>query len=359
MIDQGARILLADDDPDILMLISFCLQRAGFNVILAENGQEALDKAVTENPDMIILDRMMPGMDGIEVCRKLRQNSNEVFIVMLTAMSSDEDRIKGLEAGADDYIGKPFNSQELVLRLKAIMRRGRNPVAPAPVATYAYANRNQSAGRQTTPLPAQAVQKPAAAATADKTNSAQYLPALLKEASKAAQGSNVKLARELYLRVLKLESTNEQALMWLAWYAEDPYEGCKYLERLVAAHPENARAREFLEAGRSKIEEVNRLISDSSMLNYWTIAEQVHIDRIKKGQDRRTAPVTPIGQLLLQKGFITDVQLETAVSLHEMFSRLGAPKKLGEVLLEYGYLNKEQLSQVLHEQQADFESQFY
>ncbi len=116
------KILLADDEQDILMLVNFHLQRAGYHVILAENGKEALEKAYQEKPLLAILDRMMPEMDGMEVCRKLREASPGMYIIMLTALATDGHRIDGLEAGADDYIAKPFNPRELTLKVRAMLR---------------------------------------------------------------------------------------------------------------------------------------------------------------------------------------------------------------------------------------------
>lgn len=122
MSNQAQTILLADDEQDILMLVNFHLQRAGYQVILAENGREALEKAVEAKPVLAILDRMMPEIDGVEVCRRLRQTNPGIFIIMLTALAADDQRISGLEAGADDYMIKPFNAKELVLKVKAMMR---------------------------------------------------------------------------------------------------------------------------------------------------------------------------------------------------------------------------------------------
>ena len=122
MADANNKILLADDEQDVLMLVNFHLQRAGFSVILAENGMEALEKAAEEKPALAILDRMMPEMNGIEVCRRLREASPGMYIILLTAMTGDDQRIGGLEAGADDYISKPFNARELVLKVKAMLR---------------------------------------------------------------------------------------------------------------------------------------------------------------------------------------------------------------------------------------------
>lgn len=122
MSSQVQTILLADDEQDILMLVNFHLQRAGYQVILAENGREALEKAAETPPALAILDRMMPEIDGVEVCRRLRQINPGIFIIMLTALAADDQRIGGLEAGADDYMVKPFNAKELVLKVKAMMR---------------------------------------------------------------------------------------------------------------------------------------------------------------------------------------------------------------------------------------------
>ena len=122
MPEQNEKILLADDEHDILMLVNFHLQRAGYQVILAENGKEALEKAELEKPVLAILDRMMPEMDGIEVCRRLREINPGIYIIMLTALATDEHRFGGFEAGADDYIVKPFNAKELTMKVKAMVR---------------------------------------------------------------------------------------------------------------------------------------------------------------------------------------------------------------------------------------------
>ena len=123
MADSIGKILLADDEQEVLMLVNFHLQRAGYTVILAENGLEALEKAAQEKPVLAILDRMMPEMDGVEVCRRLREVNPGMYIIMLTAMADDDQRIDGLEAGADDYMSKPFNARELTLKVNAMLRR--------------------------------------------------------------------------------------------------------------------------------------------------------------------------------------------------------------------------------------------
>jgi DNA-binding response OmpR family regulator len=119
------RVLIVDDDPDIQRLVSYNLTQAGFEVTTAENGRKALDSVHKHPPDLIILDLMLPDIDGMEVCRTLRQgeNSRRIPIVMLTARSEEIDRVIGFELGADDYVMKPFSPRELVLRIKSIFRR--------------------------------------------------------------------------------------------------------------------------------------------------------------------------------------------------------------------------------------------
>ncbi len=123
MSGQNEKILLADDEHDILMLVNFQLQRAGYQVLLAENGREALEVAQREKPALAILDRMMPEMDGVEVCRRLRETNPDIYVILLTALGAEDQRVMGLENGADDYISKPFSGRELVLRVKAMLRR--------------------------------------------------------------------------------------------------------------------------------------------------------------------------------------------------------------------------------------------
>jgi len=115
-------ILVVDDEPNIVELARLYLKNEGFDVEVAENGREALEKARTLNPKLVLLDIMLPELDGIEVCRTLRKES-DIPIVMLTARADDVDKIVGLELGADDYITKPFNPREMVARVKAVLRR--------------------------------------------------------------------------------------------------------------------------------------------------------------------------------------------------------------------------------------------
>jgi two-component system phosphate regulon response regulator PhoB len=119
------RVLIVDDDPDILRLVSYNLSQAGFQVTTAATGRTALEYTQKHPPDLIILDVMLPDVDGLEVCRTLRQrdHSRRIPIIMLTARSEEIDRVIGFELGADDYVMKPFSPRELVLRVKSIFRR--------------------------------------------------------------------------------------------------------------------------------------------------------------------------------------------------------------------------------------------
>jgi two-component system phosphate regulon response regulator PhoB len=119
------RVLIVDDDPDIQHLVSYNLSQAGFDIVTATTGRKALESVQTHPPDLIILDLMLPDVDGVEVCRMLRQreSSRRIPIVMLTARSEEIDRVIGFELGADDYVMKPFSPRELVLRVKSIFRR--------------------------------------------------------------------------------------------------------------------------------------------------------------------------------------------------------------------------------------------
>ena len=117
-------ILLVDDEPSILQLAQMYLERDGFRVKTAADGEAALSSVATLHPALVVLDVMLPKLDGFEVCKRLRMQDNPVAILMLTARDDDVDKILGLELGADDYLTKPFNPRELVARVKAILRRG-------------------------------------------------------------------------------------------------------------------------------------------------------------------------------------------------------------------------------------------
>ncbi len=116
-------ILLVDDEASIVQLAQLYLEREGFRTISVGDGQAALDAVASQRPALVVLDVMLPNVDGFEVCRRLRAQDDPVAILMLTARDDDIDKIIGLELGADDYLTKPFNPRELVARVKAILRR--------------------------------------------------------------------------------------------------------------------------------------------------------------------------------------------------------------------------------------------
>ncbi|WP_117211881.1 response regulator transcription factor [Allorhizocola rhizosphaerae] len=126
---MGTQVLVVDDDPTVSDVVRRYLERAGYQVTLAGDGDSALETYERTRPDLLILDLMLPGVDGLEVCRRIRQNHDLVPIIMLTALGEEMDRIVGLQLGADDYVTKPFSPRELVLRAQSVLRR----VQPAPV----------------------------------------------------------------------------------------------------------------------------------------------------------------------------------------------------------------------------------
>ncbi|HOG47540.1 MAG TPA: response regulator transcription factor [Anaerolineae bacterium] len=117
-----ARILIAEDEPQMMGILAFALESEGWAVLTAYDGQQALDKVVAELPDLLLLDVMLPRVDGLEICRRVRE-STTIPVILLTAKREEEDIIRGLELGADDYITKPFRPRELVLRIQAVLRR--------------------------------------------------------------------------------------------------------------------------------------------------------------------------------------------------------------------------------------------
>ena len=118
-------VLVADDDPDILALVTFRLERAGYDVVAANDGEQALQLALAQPPDLAVLDVMMPKLDGYEVTTRLRQNerTRRMPIILLTARVQEADIARGFEVGADDYVKKPFSPQELGARVQAILGR--------------------------------------------------------------------------------------------------------------------------------------------------------------------------------------------------------------------------------------------
>ncbi|MGY9068155.1 response regulator transcription factor [Streptomyces sp. CAS3] len=119
-----ARVLVVDDDPTVAEVVAGYLDRSGYAVDRADDGPTALGRARDRWPDLVVLDLMLPGMDGLEVCRRLREQG-PVPVIMLTARGDEEDRVLGLEVGADDYVTKPFSPRELVLRVESVLRRSR------------------------------------------------------------------------------------------------------------------------------------------------------------------------------------------------------------------------------------------
>ncbi|MFN8523601.1 MAG: response regulator transcription factor [Chloroflexota bacterium] len=132
----GPTVLVVDDERNIVQLARVYLRNEGYTVEAASNGKEALEKARLVKPSLIVLDVMMPEMDGLEVCRQLRRES-DIPIIMVTARGDDVDKIVGLELGADDYLTKPFNPRELVARVKAVLRRFEAGHKPARVIQFA------------------------------------------------------------------------------------------------------------------------------------------------------------------------------------------------------------------------------
>ncbi|GAA3220576.1 response regulator transcription factor [Actinocorallia longicatena] len=122
-----AVILVVDDDPDICDLVSLKFEQSGFDVITAGNGDDALELGRTKIPDLIVLDLMMPGMSGLDVCREFRKDPalDRVPVIMLTAKAQESDLEQGFAAGADDYVTKPFSPRELLTRARAVLARGR------------------------------------------------------------------------------------------------------------------------------------------------------------------------------------------------------------------------------------------
>jgi DNA-binding response OmpR family regulator len=132
---MGQRVLVVDDDSTVSDVVRRYLERDGFTVGLAVDGPSALRSFAQEKPDLVVLDLMLPGIDGLEVCRRMRALDPALPVVMLTALGEESDRVLGLEVGADDYVTKPFSPRELVLRIRSVLRRTAQPgPAAAPPA---------------------------------------------------------------------------------------------------------------------------------------------------------------------------------------------------------------------------------
>jgi two-component system, OmpR family, response regulator len=138
---MNAHLLVVDDEPNIVELLSASLRFAGYDVSTATNGTEALKKARSIDPDLVVLDVMMPGLDGFDVVRRLRADDRHVPVLFLTARDAVEDKVKGLQTGGDDYVTKPFSLDELVARVRALLRRaGHREDAASGAAVLRYAD---------------------------------------------------------------------------------------------------------------------------------------------------------------------------------------------------------------------------
>ena len=124
---MGKTILIVEDEQNIVDILSFNLSREGYDTLEAYDGPTGLQLALEQNPDLILLDLMLPGMNGFDVCRKVRESGSSTPILMLTAREEEADKVLGLELGADDYITKPFDAKEVLARIKAVLRRGAKP----------------------------------------------------------------------------------------------------------------------------------------------------------------------------------------------------------------------------------------
>jgi DNA-binding response OmpR family regulator len=131
VVTEAARILVVDDDPTVSEVVARYLRHDGYVVEMVADGRTALDHALADPPDLVVLDLMLPGLDGLEVARRIRAMA-PVPIIILTARGQESDRIVGLDLGADDYVAKPFSTKELVARVRAVLRRAQGPLATAP-----------------------------------------------------------------------------------------------------------------------------------------------------------------------------------------------------------------------------------
>jgi two-component system OmpR family response regulator len=135
---QSARLLVVEDEPNILELLAASLRYAGFDVVTAMGGTEAVQAAGRHRPDLIVLDVMLPDMDGFDVVRRLRSGGDRIPVVFLTARDATEDKVRGLTLGGDDYVTKPFSLEEVIARIRAVLRRTHgDPGDPSPRLTFA------------------------------------------------------------------------------------------------------------------------------------------------------------------------------------------------------------------------------
>jgi DNA-binding response OmpR family regulator len=141
------RILVVDDEPMVRDVLARYLTADGFDVVAAADGQEALDRCAAAPPDLVVLDLMLPRVDGFEVFRRLREGGARMPVIMVTARGEETDRVVGLELGADDYVTKPFSPREVVARVRAVLRRAAHP-APSPPVTLAFGSLEIDTGRR-------------------------------------------------------------------------------------------------------------------------------------------------------------------------------------------------------------------
>jgi DNA-binding response OmpR family regulator len=132
----AARVLIIEDDPTVAEVVGRYLSREGYEVEIASDGVAGLDRALSDPPELVVLDLMLPGLSGLEVCKQIRAAA-PVPVIILTALGEEADRIVGLELGADDYVAKPFSPRELTARVKAVLRRASGPLAPTAPASPA------------------------------------------------------------------------------------------------------------------------------------------------------------------------------------------------------------------------------
>jgi two-component system, OmpR family, alkaline phosphatase synthesis response regulator PhoP len=132
------KILIVDDEKDIARMLNYNLKKEGYRTVEAYDGEDALDLAARERPDLILLDLMLPGVDGLEVCKQLKKEPKTaaIPIIMLTAKTQETDKVVGLELGADDYVSKPFSLKELIARVKAVLRRSKEKETPKDILTF-------------------------------------------------------------------------------------------------------------------------------------------------------------------------------------------------------------------------------
>ncbi|MEI6042822.1 MAG: hypothetical protein WCS37_00400 [Chloroflexota bacterium] len=173
---------------------------------------------------------------------------------------------------------------------------------------------------------------------------------------------DIETARLALQLVLRIDPGNERATLSLCGLNEDCYETRNLLMVMLQYHPNNAMGIQLLREAETRyiaLEELEEMVKSSSYLRSWEEREKQHDDRIRFSQDRRTTPITKIGLLMLQAGFVTEEQLSTAVSLQEMLARFENKQPLGKILLDYGYITQSQLDETLRSQEIEFRSQMY